>query len=162
MATAGFLKFKIGDLLCAVAIARVREVLPMVELIRPPRGPRVLEGYLNLGGTAVPVLRLDRVLDLPERMVTAADHLILIRLGDRAVALLVERALELMRVEDREMIAGEFAKLSPCVAGEIRGPAGPVHVLDVDRLVLDVERRALDEFALEAQRRLVSPRGNVA
>ena len=162
MATSGFLKFKIGDLVCALATTHVREILPMVDLIRPPRQPRVLEGYVNLGGTAIPVLRLDRLLAVFEQPVRDTDHLILVRAGEQTVALLVERALEITAVADDRVLVGNHGRLNPCVSAEIRDERGTTHVLNLERILADVERRALDEFALAAQKQLVAVRGDAA
>jgi hypothetical protein len=59
------LLFHLSGQSAAFPVANVHSVAPMASLARPPGLPSVLEGILNLGGAAVPVLRLDRLFHLP-------------------------------------------------------------------------------------------------
>src|SRR4051812_6590060 len=52
----------------ALELGAVQEIVLMAALSRPPGLPSMLEGFLNLAGTAIPVVRLDRLFRLPEQM----------------------------------------------------------------------------------------------
>jgi chemotaxis signal transduction protein len=85
-----------------------RYALPMEQVIelalcvrsRPlPGAPFVVEGMVNHGGTAIPLVSLRRVLGLPVRE-TWNDHLIVVQTPTRIVALRVDRAVGLLTVDD--------------------------------------------------------------
>lgn len=60
--------FRTSGLDCAFPLKTVREIVPMARLSVPPGLPSGLAGFLNLRGTAVPIVRLDRLFDLPEQL----------------------------------------------------------------------------------------------
>lgn len=83
---------------CAVPIAAVVEIHPAVRLADLPAAPEVVVGLLNRHGTALPVLSLRRRLRLADRSVHLDDHLVVLRLPDRQVALLVDAAVDVRTV----------------------------------------------------------------
>ena len=83
--------FELAGRTCAIPSANVREVLFMPALARPPGLPAILEGILNLGGVAVPVVKLDRLFGLPERVAGLYTPIIVLR-SQNPLALLVDKA----------------------------------------------------------------------
>src|SRR5271154_5324993 len=65
--TQNLLVFHSSGLHCAFPLEAVREIVPMATLSTPPGLPSGLAGVLNLRGTAVPIVRLDRLFDLAEQ-----------------------------------------------------------------------------------------------
>ena len=65
--TQNLLVFHSSGLNCAFPLEAVREIVPMARLSSPPGLPWGLAGFLDLRGTAIPILRLDRLFDLPEQ-----------------------------------------------------------------------------------------------
>src|SRR5271154_6688748 len=61
-----FLVFHACGLDCAFPLEAVLEVAPMATLFSPPGLPSGLEGFLDLRGIAVPIVRLDRLFDFPD------------------------------------------------------------------------------------------------
>jgi purine-binding chemotaxis protein CheW len=57
------------------------------------------EGVINLRGVIVPVLDLRKRFGLPAKALDVADHFIVVRAKERLIALHVDRALELARLE---------------------------------------------------------------
>ena len=64
--TRNLLVFHLSGLNCAFPLEAVREVVPMASLSSPPGLPSGLLGFLDLRGTAIPIVRLDRLFDLRE------------------------------------------------------------------------------------------------
>src|SRR5579862_7273794 len=64
---------------CAFPLEAVREIVPMARLSSPPGMPTGLRGFLDLRGTAIPILRLDRFLDLPEQLAGLHTPMIVLR-----------------------------------------------------------------------------------
>jgi purine-binding chemotaxis protein CheW len=73
------LVFHLGGALAALPLENVERILPMAELAHPPGLPSMLEGFLNLAGIVVPVLRLDRLLQLPVQPPGLYSMLILLK-----------------------------------------------------------------------------------
>src|SRR5713226_8157522 len=71
--------FHLAGQLAAVPLENVERIAPMADLVRPPGMPAPLEGILNLGGRAAPVVRLDRLLCLPVRIPGLYSMLIVLK-----------------------------------------------------------------------------------
>jgi purine-binding chemotaxis protein CheW len=83
------LVFYLAGQLAALPLENVQSIVPMAQLSRPPGLPSPLEGILNLAGRAVPVWRLDRLLQLPEQRAGLYSMLILLKgVSDVPTALL--------------------------------------------------------------------------
>jgi purine-binding chemotaxis protein CheW len=152
--------FDVCGTACALHRSAVREFLPLPRLWRPPALPRPVAGFFNLGGDAVPVLRLDVLFGLqkggddPE-----ADlyrHLILIGTGGAGPsALLVDRVLDVATVNAAQLSDVRQAEtLNGCVEAEVTWGDRLVHLLSADRILLAEEQQALAEFGRQAQSRL--------
>ncbi|QRE73784.1 chemotaxis protein CheW [Methylobacterium aquaticum] len=147
---------------CALPRGAVREILPLPRLWRPPGAPGALAGFLNLAGSAVPVVDLAALFGLgqPGTAIAATNraalyrHLILLK-GESPLALLVDRVADVVRVEpDRVRPVADGATLNGCVAAEIRVGERLVHGLAVDRILLAEERDRLAAQTRDAQARL--------
>lgn len=152
--------FEVGGARCALPRPAVRVLLPLPRLARPPSLPAPLEGFLNLAGAAVAVIALARLFGLAE---TAVDpiyrHLVLVSgpASPRPIALLVDRALDLLTVSPGDLLPADPAdSLAGCVEARIEAPGGPIHVLSLDRLLLAEERTRLAALTAAAQERLES------
>jgi purine-binding chemotaxis protein CheW len=65
--TQDLLVFHSSELDCAFPLQAVLEIVPMATLYSSPGLPSGLAGILDLRGTAVPIIRMDRLFDLPEQ-----------------------------------------------------------------------------------------------
>ena len=160
MASLQIIVFDVCGTACALHRSAVREFLPLPRLWRPPSLPRPVAGFFNLGGDAVPVLRLDVLFGLqkgednPE-----ADlyrHLILIQTNAAGpVALLVDRVLDVVTVKATQVSGVRQAEtLNGCVEAEITWGDRLVHLLSADRILMTEEQQALAELGRQAQSRL--------
>ncbi len=71
--------FQVSGLNCAFPLEAVREVVPMAALSSPPGMPSGLAGFLELRGTAIPIVRLDRLYDLPPQQPGLHTPMIILR-----------------------------------------------------------------------------------
>lgn len=144
---------------CALPRRAVREVLPLPRLWRPPGAPAALAGFLNLAGSAVPVLDLTILFGLGRPATATARaalyrHLLLLH-GETPLALMVDRVADMVRVApDRVRPIADAATLNGCVAAEIRIGERLVHGLAVDRILFAEEEARLAAQTREAQARL--------
>jgi purine-binding chemotaxis protein CheW len=153
--TAHAVVFAVGSARCALRQSEVRELLPVPHLWRPPGLPRTVEGFMNLGGTAVAVVSLAQLFGLGDG--AGEDglyrHLILLH-GERA-ALLVSRVLDVMPAPPERLRRVERSDtLNGCVEAEIETADGFIHLLAADRILLEQEKRMLAELRQDAQARL--------
>jgi purine-binding chemotaxis protein CheW len=93
------LVFEVGGQRYGLPAADVRELFRAVTLTPLPRAPAIVEGVINVRGELVPVLDIRGRFRLPAKPPEPSDHLIVARAGDRLVALRVDRAVELTRLE---------------------------------------------------------------
>jgi purine-binding chemotaxis protein CheW len=139
----------------ALRLETVSEIVPMAALSRPPSMPSVLEGFLNLGGTAVPVLRLARLLGLPEAPLELHTPLVIVRGGILPLALLVNRVLGIAAVTADGLVPiGHMDSFNGCVDGRLTIANDVVHLLSLERLLLEKEQRTLAECHATETRRL--------
>ena len=99
------LVFYLSGQAAAFPLENIESVASMALLASPPGTPASLEGVLNLAGVAVPVLRLDRLLRLPEHRPSMYSMLILLRgVWEGRVAVLVDRASEILSVPESALL----------------------------------------------------------
>jgi purine-binding chemotaxis protein CheW len=123
----------------------------MAQLARPPGLPSAVEGILNFGGTAVPVLRLDRLLNLRVQEVGLYSMLIILK----GFALLVERTSEVLPVSTSELLPlGEEDSCNACAEATISLGGQTVHLLSPQRILLEKERQTVSGIQASAQRRI--------
>jgi purine-binding chemotaxis protein CheW len=101
------LVFEVAGRRFGLAAAEVRELLRAVSIVPLPLSGSAIEGVVNLRGRVVPVLDLRARLGLPARAVVPSDQMIVAQSEGRLVALRVDRALDLVRLEAGAAAAGE-------------------------------------------------------
>jgi purine-binding chemotaxis protein CheW len=150
------LVFRLAGRLAALPLEDVEKIAPMAQLARPPGLPSPLEGLLNLAGRSVPVLRLDRLLQLPEQAPGLYSMLIVLkRISDGRIAVLVDRVSEILVVPESAVLpVGEQDSFNACVEGVVSLRGEMTHLLSPAHILLEKERKALSEFQTMAQQRL--------
>lgn len=107
--------FRVGSEEYVVDIMRIREILRPVPVTRVRKGPKYVEGVIQLRGQVIPIIDLRRRFD-----VDAADHrlrkIIILMIDGRVVGLVVDGMTEVVRVPRGEIRA------APGLLGEDRAP----------------------------------------
>jgi len=124
----------------------------MAELSRTPGQPSVLEGFLNLRGTAVPVIDIRRLFNLPPVEPGVYAHIIVLSGHPHPTGLRADRAVALVRpaADDWLPLAADHS-FNQCAEAELLTPEGPAQYLSPDRLLLEQERRVVAELQARAQ-----------
>jgi chemotaxis signal transduction protein len=150
------LVFQVSGRTAAVPLADVEKITPMVQLAGTPGLPAALEGILNLAGTAIPVLRLDYLLRLPEKRPGLYSMLIVLRrVGDGQVAFLVDRVNEILSVSESGLLPlGAEDSFNACAEATVPVRGQIIPLLVPARILLEKERRFLSEFQVISQKRL--------
>lgn len=131
---------------CGLPLDAVVEVHPAVLLVPLPDAPEVVLGLVNRRGQALPVLDLRRRLGLPVRPTQLDDRLVVLRLPDRAVALQVDAAADVLTVTevDEAVVAQASRSGGAAVLAD-----GLLVVLDLTAFLSGDEEVALDAALLQ-------------
>jgi purine-binding chemotaxis protein CheW len=89
--------FRIGDEEYVVDILRVREILRPMPITPVRRGPKYIEGVINLRGAVVPVVDMRRRFEL-EDVDRSPGRIVVISIGGRTVGLIVDEVTQVVRV----------------------------------------------------------------
>ncbi|MFS0738449.1 chemotaxis protein CheW [Sphingomonas sp. 1P06PA] len=153
---ATLLVFRIGEARFAIDAGRVRDIVPMLPLWRPPSLPAPLAGFVSIAGGILPVLDPAILFGAPPRKAAGLfAHIIRPHgAGAQMPCLLVDR------VEDvRSAEPAAIAPVSPehsqggAVIGEVSLEDGIAHLLSLDRLLADAERARIADLTDDALRR---------
>jgi len=126
----------------ALSTAIAKEVLEARPFTPVPYAPPDLLGAFNLRGEVVPLVNLDRFLQVAERPVQRGDTLLILAHRDLALAAVVDQVVVIKHVSPWEI---RRAKLDPSVQSQnplVRGLVGrdgeQAMVLDGERLIAGV------------------------
>ncbi|MDQ0285770.1 purine-binding chemotaxis protein CheW [Desulfofundulus luciae] len=103
--------FQLNDQQYALPIQETQEIIRMTDITRVPNTKSYIEGIINLRGSIVPVINLNRRLDLPVRDYTDATRIIVVEYEGQKVGMIVDNVLEVGRYNPNEMEP-------PAVAGD--------------------------------------------
>ena len=157
-ALTGVITFRLCGQSFGLPVGSVREVVPIAWLDRPPQMPSLIQGVLNLGGQAVPVLRLDKALGLGDGTYGLDASILIMRDDDgagRPLGLLVEHVDGVCAAEEfTAMGLSDRASFNACLADQLERDGKVVPLLSWRNILLVEERRRLEDFQARAQARL--------
>jgi purine-binding chemotaxis protein CheW len=149
------LVFHLSGQIGAFLIDDVERIAPMAELARPPGLPSAIEGILNLSGAAVPVLRMDRLMQLPSVHLGLYSMLVILKGSDARVAILVDQVSEIVSVPDAKVLPiSPEDSFNGCSRATAMVEDRLIPLMSPAHLLLTRERAALAEFQAVAQERL--------
>lgn len=148
---------RIDDGEAAMSRQDVAEILPLARLDRPPSAPRVLAGFLNLGGVPLPVLRLGVLLGgaVPEND-DLYSHIVRLKPTDErpSVGLLVERVLDAAVQPDTADPVAPDESLNGVIAARLSINGRFIPGLDTARLLVAEETARLAEMTTAMTQRI--------
>lgn len=148
--------FSISGRLCAVRIEFVREIVPMAQLACPPGMPGILHGLLNLAGIAIPVLRLDRLFGLPEQRFDLYTPLVVLQFQRTPFAFVAERAASVSVLAAAQAVPVEPQhSFNGCVEAAALSGGHTLHLISVEKILLQQEHQRLADFQAREQERLM-------
>ncbi len=148
--------FHSSGLDCAFPLEAVREIVPMATLSRPPGLPSGLAGFLNLRGTAVPIVRLDRLFDLAEQQPGLHTPMIVLRGNLGPIGILVGSIRGIVNAP-----AARLLELPPdgtfqgCATAVLQIDGEPIHLLSAATLLEANEDRLLADYGATSRARLL-------
>jgi purine-binding chemotaxis protein CheW len=147
--------FQVADQSYGLPLHVVREILPLAMLSQPPGLPPVLAGFLNLGGVAVPVVRLARLFGLAEQPPGLYTPLIHVHCDDAPLALLVDAVHGITPINESAIVPlHQDLCFNNCAVGLTAVGQLNLILLSAERLLCEEERRRVRELAAIEQARL--------
>lgn len=95
--------FRIGGEDYAVDIMRVREIINPLPVTRVPRSPSFIEGVIRLRSEVIPVVDVRKRLGQPPEAPTRKTRFVVVRIGGRRIALVVDEVTEVLRLPRAEI-----------------------------------------------------------
>jgi purine-binding chemotaxis protein CheW len=145
------LTFETADRRFAVPASLVLEVVRAVAISPLPKSPPIVEGIINYRGTLVPVLDIRQRFGLAPLPLAPEQHFLIVLTDSRPVALRVDRALDLVSIEESLIQPVDpIAPGSEYVAGLAKLPDGLLIIHDLERFLSLQESHHLQAAILEA------------
>ncbi|GAB6180538.1 chemotaxis protein CheW [Desulfotomaculum defluvii] len=95
--------FQLNDQQYALPINETQEIIRMAEVTRLPNTSYHVEGIINLRGTILPVISLNRRLGLPETELNEDTRIIVVENKGNKVGMIVDSVLEVGRYTEDEV-----------------------------------------------------------
>jgi purine-binding chemotaxis protein CheW len=154
--TQNLLIFHSSGLNCAFPLEAVREIVPMATLSSPPGLPSGLAGFLDLRGTAIPIVRLDRLFGLAEQLPGLHTPMIVLHGVLGPIGILVESVRGIVLVPFSRLLelpAGGTFRGCATAALEVDGDL--IHVLSPAALLEASEDRVVADYSAMSRARLL-------
>jgi purine-binding chemotaxis protein CheW len=142
--------FRVGRQEFAFDILQVERILRYTAPSPLPKAPRFLEGVMQYGDGAVPVLDLRKRFEL-EASIGEETRLMVLELETQRVAVLVDEVKEVMRVDTTTitapgpMVSGLAAAY---ISGIITRPGRTIIIINARKLLSATERMELDKLGV--------------
>jgi purine-binding chemotaxis protein CheW len=150
-----FLLFNVGDYYFCLGLADIFRIIHFSALLQPAGMPAILEGFLNLRGSPIPVINLARLLNQPEVKQNLYTPLIILKDGPDKFALLVEGVSEIISFQKDEMVQFQKGEIfNEIILGELKYGELDIFLLDKKKILLEKEQKRIDEFKKVAVERI--------
>jgi purine-binding chemotaxis protein CheW len=90
--------FRVGSEEYVIDIMRVREIIRPIAITKVRKGPRFVEGVINLRGEVIPVIDLRRRFELPVIEDGPTRKIVILTVEGRVLGLIVDAVTEVVRV----------------------------------------------------------------
>jgi purine-binding chemotaxis protein CheW len=148
--TSQYCTFSVDSLYLGIEVQQIQEVIRYQKMTRVPLATDSISGLINLRGQIVTALDLRGRLGLPPRAAGDLPMNVVVRDGDSAVSLLVDRIGDVMEV-DEDAFEPPPPTLRNSARALIRGAYKLPHqlllVLDMVRLLAETEPSEIAEAA---------------
>lgn len=137
--------FRVGPQEFAFDILQIERILRHEPPAKLPQAPEFLEGVVQYGSGAVPVVDLRKRFEL-EAPIREETRLMIVDLGDQRIGVVVDEVREVLRVDSRTITApGPVVRglAAAYISGVVTRPARTIIILNARRLLSSTERLAL-------------------
>jgi purine-binding chemotaxis protein CheW len=140
------LLFELVEQRFALRVSDVIELTRACAVQALPQAPEAIIGAVNLRGQVVPVLDMRRRLGLPHKALDPSDSFIFARIGERCIALRVDRLLGIEELSVTPIVdAPNLPARLPYVSGVATVADGVVFIYDLEQFLSGAEVAVLDQ-----------------
>lgn len=144
---------EMGDIRLGLPVERIIEVIRAVAVTPLPSAPDLVDGLVDVRGAAHPVFDLRTRFGLEATPIRASQHFVLATTSRRMVALRVDRATEMIEIDQSAMSDVKHAvRGAERLAGVASHESGLILVHDLEALLTSAEEQALTEALASAGR----------
>ncbi|BDG06935.1 chemotaxis protein CheW [Anaeromyxobacter paludicola] len=124
--------FRVGDEEYVLDLMRIREIVQPLPITPVPHAPEYVEGVLNLRGEVIPVVDVRRRFGLPAQPPTRKTKYLIVHVGGRVLALVVDGVSDVLRIPRSairaapELVGSGARRFFLGVCGAEAGAARPV------------------------------------
>ncbi|HUO35755.1 MAG TPA: chemotaxis protein CheW [Candidatus Acidoferrum sp.] len=140
-----FVSFRLGKEDFGVEILRVQEIIRMQDLTRIPNAPSSIEGVINLRGRVIPIIGLRERFGLESRPQDRETRIVVVEWKSEVFGFVVDSVSEVLRIAAAtvEPPPRLSKRNNEYVSGVGKLPSRLILLLDVDRMMSDVEMAAI-------------------
>ena len=143
------LAFTLDDWNCALHISTVERAYRAVAITPMPGLPEIVLGIVNVKGVVLPVVNIRKRFNLPEKDVSANNHLLVAHTAKRSVALVVDNVVGVVECPEQKITtASTILPGREYIKGVCRLKDGMILIQDLARF-LSLEEEIALERAME-------------
>jgi purine-binding chemotaxis protein CheW len=156
MSGQNLLIFRSNGMDCAFPLEAVREIVPMATLSAPPGLPSGLAGFLDLRGTAIPIIRMDRLFGLADQPPGLHTPMIVLRGVRGPIGILVGSVRGIVQAPSARLLdLPRDGAFQGCATAVFQMDGELIHLLSPATLLEASEDRLLAEYSAMSQARLL-------
>ncbi len=145
--------FGLNDETCGVDTSQVREIIKFEKLTKMPQMPKFIDGVINIRGSVVPVVNLNKRFELGEMEITKKAKIIITEIDTKQVGFLVNDVFEIYKLESESIET--TPKLIQKVDNAYLKSVGKkdeklISILDLEAILTDLEIKKLEESKITA------------
>lgn len=137
--------FELSGQRFALDIASVEQIVRIVEINSLPEMPEYISGVINFHGEIIPVVDMHFLFNRNHKEIELSDQLIIVNSSLLKCALWVDRAREVIDVNESEtQSAKEIMDGVPYMKGILKDKEGIIFISDVDKFINPTELQLID------------------
>ena len=86
-----------------VNILNVQEIKVLTDITRVPFAPDYIKGVINLRGSVLPVIDLQRRIGLEDAPYTDATRIVIMKIGEFSIGMIVDAVTEVLTISGRDI-----------------------------------------------------------
>lgn len=126
--------FRLGDEQFAVETSKVQNINDIMEITKVPKAPDYIKGLINLRGTIISLLDINKLLDITSSNNTQSN-IIILQMQEELVGITVDEVDEVIDIEDSMIEKVDTTKKTSCIRGVINLTNRIVTLIDIDKLI---------------------------
>ncbi|ACA60062.1 chemotaxis protein CheW [Candidatus Desulforudis audaxviator] len=123
----------------AIPVLNTQEIIKMIDITPIPRADSYIEGVINLRGRIVPIINLNKRLDLARSETTRDTRIIVVEHKETSVGMIVDRVQEVGRYNPDEIERPESVmKENEFVSGVVKKENALWLLLQLDKVLPNI------------------------